>query len=118
MVEFRFQNLEIWKRAIKVAQVLFDVADNLEEKHLYRFAEQLRGAALSIPNNIAEGSGSESDREFGQFLNFARRSIFEVTNMLFVFTDRGLIEREQQVALVHELEELSRMITGFRRSLK
>jgi hypothetical protein len=33
-------------------------------------------------------------------------------------TDRGLIEREQQVALVHELEELSRMITGFRRSLK
>ena len=61
MVEFRFQNLEIWKRAIKVAQVLFDVAESLEEKRLYRFAEQLRGAALSIPDNIAEGSGSESE---------------------------------------------------------
>ncbi len=112
MAEFRFQNLEIWKRAIKVAQVLFDVADSLEEKRLYRFAEQLRGAALSIPNNMAEGSGSESEREFGQFLNFARRSVFEVANMLFVFTDRGLVERDQQAALTHELEELSRMIMG------
>ncbi len=71
MAGFRFENLEIWKRAIKVAHVLFDVADTLEEKHLYRFAEQLRGAVLSIPNNVAEGSGSNSNREFGQFLNFA-----------------------------------------------
>lgn len=118
MAGFRFQNLEIWKRSITVVHILLDIADSLEEKCLYRFAEQLRGAALSIPNNIAEGSGSESDREFNQFLGFARRSIFEVVNMLFIFADRGLVAREQQVALIRELEELSRMITGFRRSLK
>jgi len=39
--------------AIEVADLLFDVADELEAKKLYRFAEQLRGAALSAPNNIA-----------------------------------------------------------------
>ncbi len=119
MAGFRFQNMEIWKRSITVVHILLDIADSLEEKRLYRFAEQLiRGAALSIPNNIAEGSGSESDREFNQFLGFARRSIFEVVNMLFIFADRGLVAREQQVVLIRELEELSRMITGFRRSLK
>ncbi|MEZ5146670.1 MAG: four helix bundle protein [Bacteroidales bacterium] len=45
--------------------IFFDVADEIESKKLYRFAEQLRGAALSISNNIAEGSGSFSDKEFG-----------------------------------------------------
>jgi four helix bundle protein len=93
--ELRFQNLEIRVRAISLADWLFDVADRLEKQHLYRVAEQHRGAGLSIPNNIAEGAGRSSNREFGQFLNFARRSVFEVANMLFVFMGRGLIERDR-----------------------
>lgn len=57
--KFRFQDLEIWKLAIEIADQLFDIADELEKKHLFRFAEQLRGAGMSMSNNIAEGSGSE-----------------------------------------------------------
>ncbi len=56
--EFRFQELEIWRRAVKVTHALLDFADDLEQRRFYRFAEQLRGAALSVPNNIAEGAGS------------------------------------------------------------
>ena len=52
-VKFRFEDLEIWRMAIEVADLLLDVADELEAKKLYRFSEQLRGAALSTPNNIA-----------------------------------------------------------------
>jgi len=74
VVRFRFEDLEIWQMAIEVADDLLDVADELEAKKFYRFAEQVRGAALSTPNNIAEGSGSLSKREFRQFLNIARRS--------------------------------------------
>ena len=54
MNQFRFQDLEIWKMAIEIADRLFDVADELEGKRLFKFAKQLRGAALSISNNIAE----------------------------------------------------------------
>lgn len=53
IAKFRFEDLEIWQLAIEVADLLFDVADELEAKKLYRFAEQLRGAGLSAPNNIA-----------------------------------------------------------------
>jgi len=60
---FRFENLEIWKKAIKIGMELFDIADDLEKRKLYRFAEQLRGAGLSMSNNIAEGSGSYSKKE-------------------------------------------------------
>jgi len=48
---FRFQDLEIWKKAIEIGDKLFNIADNLEERKLYRFAEQVRGAGLSISNN-------------------------------------------------------------------
>ncbi len=57
-VHFRFQDLEIWKIAFRIANELYDIADMLENKKLFRFAEQLRGAGLSITNNISEGSGS------------------------------------------------------------
>lgn len=68
MVKFRFENLEIWQRSVDIAEKLFKLADMLEEKKLYRFADQLRGAGLSMSNNVAEGSGSSSKKEFMQFL--------------------------------------------------
>ncbi len=49
--KFRFMDLEIWQDAIEVAGRLFDVADRLERRRLYRFAEQLRGSGLSMSNN-------------------------------------------------------------------
>jgi len=74
---FRFQDLEIWKLARDLANQLFDLADEVEGRRYRRFAEQIRAAALSMPNNIAEGSRSFSDQEFPHFLNIARRSTFE-----------------------------------------
>lgn len=82
--QFRFQDLEVWKRAAEFSPELFRLADQLEARHLFRFAEQLRAATLSITNNIAEGSGSTSKIEFANFLNIARRSTFEVANILFL----------------------------------
>ena len=103
--------------AIEVAELLLDVADELEAKKLYRFSEQLRGAALSTPNNIAEGSGSVSKREFFQFLNIARRSTFENANMLIIFDRRKLITRTRRDQLLERLDHLSRTITSFQRTL-
>ncbi|HJX31722.1 MAG TPA: four helix bundle protein [Thermodesulfobacteriota bacterium] len=51
MVKFRFENLEIWQRSVDIAGKLFKLADVLEGKKLYRFADQLRGAGLSMSNN-------------------------------------------------------------------
>ncbi len=51
MVKFRFQDFEIWRMAIEIADELFDIADDLEKRKLYRFADQLRGAGMSMSNN-------------------------------------------------------------------
>lgn len=93
------------------------LADELEKKRLYRFAEQLRGAALSISNNIAEGSGSTSKAEFKNFLNYARRSVFECASMVAFFARKGYIDLNSRERLFAELNELSKMIIAFSRSV-
>ncbi|QBG47346.1 four helix bundle protein [Verrucomicrobia bacterium S94] len=100
MAKFRFQDLEIWQKSIVIGDRLLDIADRLEADKKIRFAEQLRGAALSISNNIAEGSGSDSDREFAQFLNVAKRFCFEDVNMLLGFERRCLITRRWKRRIV------------------
>ena len=115
---FRFQDLEIWKKAIEIGNKLFDIADDLERKKLFRFAEQVRAAGLSMSNNISEGSGSFSDREFARFLNIARRSTFENANMVIVFEKRDLISADERDELLLDLEEECKMISGFIRTLK
>jgi four helix bundle protein len=77
----------------------------------------LRGAALSISNNIAEGAGSASKKEFAQFLNFAKRSCFENANMLILFARKGLISEDLRDQQLVALEEESKMIEAFRKSL-
>ena len=118
MVKFRFQDLKIWQSAIEIANELFDIADDLDKKRLYRRAEQIRASGMSMSNNIAEGSGSSSKKDFSNFLNFARRSTFENANALILFEMRKLIGQDQLNDLLTRLDILCRQITNFQKSLK
>ena len=114
---FRFEDLEIWKLAVEIAVKLHRLADKLDSRRLYRYAEQVRGAGLSLPNNIAEGSGSIHPKEFKQFLNITRRSIFEDASMLLVFERLELITDTEVGTLLTDCDVLSRKVTNFSRSL-
>ena len=118
MAKFRFQDLKIWQFAIEIADELFDIADDLEERKLYRFADQIRGAGMSMSNNIAEGSGSDSKREFGRFLNIARRSTFENANIVLLLEKRRLLSEERVNKLLDDLEILCRQISSFKNTLR
>lgn len=115
---FRFETLQIWQRAADISSPLFKLAEKLDERRYYRFAEQLRAAVLSITNNIAEGSGSNSHADFANFLNISRRSIFEVANMLIIFAREGYLLKAEISPLLLELVEQSKMLHAFRRTLK
>jgi four helix bundle protein len=114
---FRFQDLEIWKRGTAIGLDLFAIADDFEKRKHYRSAEQLRGAALSITNNIAEGAGSASGKDFAHFLNIAKRSAFENANMILFFHQAGYISADQANLILGALEEECRMIEAFRQTL-
>ena len=117
MAKFRFQDLHIWQLSIEIANELFDIADELEKKRLYRFADQLRGSGMSMSNNISEGSGSSSSKEFRRFLDIARRSTFENANIVFLLEMRRLITNDTMDSLVDRLDSLCRQITSFQYTL-
>ena len=94
------------------------LAQKLDQKGLFRYAEQLRAAGLSLTNNIAEGSGSTHTKEFKQFLNIARRSLFEDASMLMVFESLGLVSSSEVDLLLNACDLLSRKITNFSRTLQ
>ena len=114
---WRFEDLEIWQLASDLAVSFHRVADGLHARKLYRYAEQLRGAGLSLSNNIAEGAGSHHVPEFVQFLNIARRSLFEDASMLLVFEKLGLLKSPDVDDLLTKCDMLSRKITNFSRTL-
>lgn len=116
-MDFRFMNLDIWKDAIEINDDFFDLADEIEKRKSFRFAEQIRAASLSISNNIAEGSGSFSDKDFANFLNIARRSTFETANLSCVAFKRNYITKEELNNKLNNLDSLSRRITNFRKKI-
>ena len=113
---WRFEDLEVWQLARDLAVEFHRVAERLDDRRLYRYAEQLRAAGLSLTNNIAEGSGSVHRREFIQFLNIARRSLFEDASMLLVFEKLGLIDSAEVDRLLKLGDELSRKLINLARS--
>ena len=100
-----------------IANELFIIAERINNKKYFRFAEQLRAAGLSISNNIAEGSGSFSDKDFANYLVIARKSIFECANMLIIFERMNLVDKEVRENIFDRLFILSSQITNFRKTV-
>ncbi len=118
VAKFRFEDLDIWKEAIALASELFKIANTLEERKLFRFADQIRGCGMSVPNNIAESSGTSFIKEQQQLLRYAKRECFEAANILVLLLNENLITMEQKESLFNRLDLLSKRIQTYSNSLK
>lgn len=118
MAKFRFEDLEIWQEAVSLARELFLIANELEQKKLWRFADQLRGAAIGIPNNISESTASDRLREQQQLLRYAKRECYESANMIMIFHLENHVTKEKRFMLFNRLDVLSRRIDSYSDSLE
>ena len=108
---FSFEKLDVWKRSLNFADVIFELADALPKPYQYSLGDQLRRASLSIPTNIAEGSGRESGKEQAYFYNIAKGSIYEVVSLLALTGKRGHLTRELYREHHQEANEIAAMLS-------
>lgn len=109
---FKFQTLEVWKKAIVFCDEILKEADKIPRKDQFSLGEQLRRAAISIPNNIAEGSGRETIRESRQFFNYSKGSTYEVINLLMICVKRKYLSRTEFRHYYQKTEEIAKMLSG------
>ena len=109
---FKFERFETWKRAIEFANAMFEVADALPQKYQFSLGEQLRRAALSVPTNLAEGSGRASPKEERYFYGVAKGSVSEVVSLLVMIGKRGHLTQESYREYHKEADEIAAMIAG------
>jgi four helix bundle protein len=113
---FYFEKLEIYKRSLKLAIEICKIAANLPIK-FSRIRDQLIGAAISVPLNIAEGAGRNSNKEKRNFCRMARSSLFECIPLLEICNELKLMSEQNFEKFNDEILELSKMLTKFIQSL-
>ena len=117
MIKFRFQDLEIWKEAIGIGMMFFDIADELESKKLWRFADQCRGVGMSIPNNISESTCTSMKGEQKQLLRYSKRECYEAANILIILELRLLISDNLKNEILNRLDIQARRTQAYSDSL-
>lgn len=118
MSDFRFENLEIWKEAIQIALLLFEIGDKMHDQKLWRFADQIHGVGMSISNNICESTGTIMINEQRQFLRYAKRESYEAANTIILLELKSLITSSMKAQLYNRLNILSGRIQAYANSLK
>lgn len=114
---FRFENLEIWRLAIEYANKIYDFTNTLPNEELFGLSSQLKRSAVSVSNNIAEGSGAGTKRDFRNFLDISVKSTLETISMLFFCKKRNFITEQLFAELYEESDKIVRKINAFKKSL-
>ncbi len=97
---------------------IYKATGTFPSKELYGLVSQLRRASTSIALNIAEGSATESDREFNRFLTIALGSIYEVMCGIEIAVRLSFCNKEEADSLFKQSDELAAMIMSFKKKLK
>ena len=109
---FKFERLEVWKKAVDLYEKISLLSRNLAQRDQYSLGEQIRRASLSVSTNIAEGTGREGEKEAKYFYNVSKGSVYEVVSLLFVMRSQGYINEENHAALYNQCDEIARMLSG------
>ena len=112
-----YKELKIWQKAIERSVDVYKLTKEFPESERYNLCTQIRRSAVSIPSNIAEGAGRNSDNDFNRFLGIAQGSCYELHTQLIISNKLDLITKKEFETLDNKLDELEKMIWGFQKSL-
>ncbi len=115
----QFEDLVAWRKARELTSQIYALTSGNEKlARDFGLKDQMRRAAVSVMANIAEGFERNGDGEFRQFLAIAKASCGELRSLLYVALDAGFIPPEDHKTLSDRCEEVSRIVSGLRSSLR
>ena len=113
-----FRNLEVWQRAYALALDVYRASRQFPREEIYSLTSQVRRCSISIPSNIAEGCGRQTDADFKRFLHIAMGSAAELECQLMLIRDLKLIDIPTCDQLLNEDAVTRKMLNALIQRLK
>ena len=118
MKSSNYKELKVWQKAMDLTVEVYKLVKLLPKEETYALSDQMRRAVVSIPSNIAEGQGRNSDKEFIQFLSIARGSLWELETQIEICLRIGYIDQSLAIDTNNLIAEISKMLNALSNSLK
>jgi len=115
---FKFEKLDVWQKAVEYAELIYEVTKTFPAEEKFGLMSQLRRSAVSVSSNIAEGSSRSSDTDLARFIEIAYGSLLESVSELEIAKRQGFLSGKMFETAYKKAEDLARMLSGFRRSVK
>lgn len=111
-----FKELKVWRDSMELAKSIFEITKSFPTDEKFGLTAQLRRCAVSIPSNIAEGSGRESKKEFCHFLDISIGSSFELETQILLSYEIGYLPLDRLDNLIEQIIPVQKMLNGLKRS--
>lgn len=115
-IVYSFEKLNVWQEAKKLVIDVYHLLDELPKFEKYALCDQIRRAIVSVPSNIAEGSGRKSLKEQIRFLELSYGSLMETYNQLLIAIELTYITEESVEAIKPRIDSVAKMINGLSKS--
>jgi len=112
-----FKKLQVWQESVSLVTKIYVELKILPQSERYGLYSQITRATVSIPSNIAEGSGRKSDKDYRRFLEIALGSSFELETQLIIVQNLMMIKEENVQLLLDELTKIQKMLQGLIRAV-
>jgi four helix bundle protein len=113
-----FRTLKVWEKSHRLVLAIYEATKLFPKNELYGITSQIQRAAVSVPTNIAEGCGKDSDAELGRYFKIAMGSSSELEYLLLLAHDLGYLIDDQYKQLHTNLVEVRKMLNSFIQKLK
>ncbi|MBJ6368718.1 four helix bundle protein [Snuella sedimenti] len=105
----KVEDLKIWQKSINLAKAVYLLISELPSGEKFGLTSQIKRSAISIPSNIAEGSGRNSRKEFKHFLSVANGSAYELQTQLLLVIELNLINKDKVQPIIELCIEIQKM---------
>ena len=113
-----FRTLKVWEKAHALTLAIYKETEKFPKQELYALTSQIQRAAVSIPTNIAEGCGKDSDAELKRYFVIAMGSASELEYVLLLTDDIGYLQTDIYQSMTKDLVEIRKMLNAFIQKLK
>ncbi len=113
----KVEDLKIWNKSIELAKSVYQLVTELPSDEKFGLNSQIKRCSISIPSNIAEGAGRNSNKEFKYFLSIANGSVYELQTQLILAAELNLINKDKVQPVINTCIEIQKMNYSFQQKL-